>query len=34
MIPNYELIIREDGTGWKLIFTQGTTRKEVTIRKL
>lgn len=34
MIPNYELIIRRDGEGWHLSFTQGSTRKEVNITSL
>lgn len=34
MIPNYELLIRRDGVGWHLSFTQGDTRKEVDITSL
>lgn len=34
MTPDYELLIRRDGTKWKLMFTQGSIRKEVTITSL
>lgn len=34
MIPNYELIIKKNGTWWTLTFTQGNLRKEVTIMSL
>ncbi len=34
MISNYELIIRKQKVGWFLTFTQGATRKEITINSL